>query len=42
MHEGLLEKMTDMRLLGMKRALTESLQAGAPTHTADELPHYLL
>lgn len=42
MHEDLLEKMTTMRLLGMKRAFTESLQAGAQTHTADELLHYLL
>ena len=42
MHQQLLEKMTTMRLLGMKRAFAETLQAGAISYTPDELIAYLL
>ena len=42
MHQDLLEKMTNMRLLGMKRAFMQSMQAGTQTYTADELLHYLI
>ena len=42
MQQQLLEKMTQMRLLGMRRAFEQSLQAGGPQYTPDELLKYLI
>lgn len=42
MQQQLLDKMTQMRLLGMKRAFEQSLEANATTYTPDELVQYLL
>lgn len=42
MQQDLLEKMTQMRLLGMRRAFEQSLEAGPTTYTPDELLCYLI
>jgi len=42
MHQTIIDKMTAMRLWGMKRAFGESLQPGTTAYTADELLNYLL
>lgn len=42
MQEQILEKMTLMRLFGMKRAFSQSLEASTTSYTADELIAYLL
>ena len=42
MQQQLLEKMTQMRLLGMRRAFEQSLEAGTTTYTPDELIRYLI
>ena len=42
MNNATLEKMTSMRLLGMKRAFASSMEGGSITYTADELIAYLI
>jgi DNA replication protein DnaC len=42
MHQHILEKMTTMRLFGMKRAFLQTLQAESSSYTADELLSHLI